>query len=209
MKIKQKYPNMDRAAMIAISYSDIVNEQLSKDAILNNEFPGFKEDYLVLHCLLKRYPVTRFLEIGTNMGMGTLIIKNALGDLAHVYSLDLPPEKAHISLQHPISEGKTDSIGYKCYMHYTQVFADSRDFDYSRLYPIDGSYIDGEHVRENVYHESKEMIKAGCKIIIYHDSDIAEVYNAIVDAHAYSGYILNRVINTRIAYAICGDQYSL
>ena len=194
MKIKQKYPDMDTVVMTAIRYSDIVNEQLSKDAILNNEFHGFKEDYLVLHCLLKRYPVTRFLEIGTNMGMGTLIIKNALGDLAHVYSLE-----------HPISEGKTDSIGYKCYMHYTQVFADSRDFDYSRLYPIDGSYIDGEHVRENVYHESKEMIKAGCKIIIYHDSDIAEVYNAIVDAHAYSGYILNRVINTRIAYAICGD----
>ena len=90
-------------------------EQLSKDilydiedAILNEEFTGFKEDYLVLHSLIRKYQPDTFFEIGTNMGTGTNIICNAMGfsddvlNIGQVYSLDLPTELAHISLQHPI-----------------------------------------------------------------------------------------------------------
>jgi len=133
---------------------------------------------------------------------GTLIIKNALGDDSKVYSLDLPNELAHISLQHPKSEGKINPIGSKCNLEYEQIFVNSLEFDYTSIYPLDGAYIDGEHIRKNVLHESKEMIKADCEIIIYHDADIVEVYHAIEDSHSYSNYTLYKVENTRIAYAI-------
>ena len=190
--------------MILQLFSDIVNDELSFGAILNEEYVGFREDYLVLHCLLRKYKPTSFLEIGTNMGTGTKIIKNALGVDAKVYSLDLPTELAHISLQHPINEGKGDSVGHKCDLPYEQIRADSMNFDYASLGSIDGWFIDGEHDYVHPYHESLQAIKMKAKIIIFHDSDILEVGNAINDAFSKNTkkYDLYRVTDTRIAYAI-------
>ncbi len=184
-------------------YKDIYSEGLAKDAILNEEFTGFKEDYLVLHCLLKKYgyKIKRFLEIGTNMGMGTLIIKNALGD-RQVLTLDLPENMAEKSRQHPISEGKMDPVGHLCYLDYEQILCDSTTFDYTTIYPIDGAYIDGEHVYENVIIEAKAMIQAECQIVIFHDSDVPQVFRGIEDAFKGTDYTLYRVTDTRIAYAL-------
>ena len=39
--------------MISQSYNNIVTPELSLYAILNKEFHGFEQDYIVMHCLLK------------------------------------------------------------------------------------------------------------------------------------------------------------
>jgi len=189
--------------MEKITFNDIYTEELANGAILNEEYTGFREDYLVLHCLLKKHFPKRLLEIGTNMGTGTQIIKNALGPDSEVLSLDLPTELAHISLQHPISEGKGDSVGHRCKLPFTQLRGDSMEFDYKQHYPIDGWFIDGEHDYTHANHESKEAIKSGAKIIIWHDSDMPPVYDGIVNAfEGNPNYILFRVTDTRIAFAL-------
>lgn len=187
-----------------IPYKKIVTAKLSEGAILNEAYTGFLEDYLVLHCLLRKYKPKRFLEVGTNMGTGTQIIKNALGEKSEVFSLDLPAEMAHISKQHPISEGKGNSTGKNCTLPFHQLYGDSRYFNYKKIYPIHGWYIDGEHNYDNVHHESKQAFISRAKIIVWHDADMPDVWQAI--AHSYAiykkNYKLYRVKDTRIAYAV-------
>lgn len=190
-----------------------MTEQLSKDvlfdikdAILNEEFTGFKDDYLVLHSLIRRYRPTSFLEVGTNMGTGTNIICNAIYQYhfeAKIYSLDLPTELAHISLQHPISEGKGDKVGSNCKLPYIQLRGDSVHFDFHK-YPCEGYFIDGEHTEFHVNIEShKVMSLPTTKLIIWHDADIKPVWQAIEDAIRVSkDFELFRVTDTRIAYAL-------
>lgn len=188
------------------SLKNIVTPALMQGAILNEEYTGFKEDYSVLHCLLKKYKPKRFLEIGTNMGTGTMIIKNALGEGSEVFSLDLPTHLAHASLQHPIMEGKGDNVGIKCTLPFTQLRGSSLEYDYKPLYPLHGWFIDGEHIYQNVFAETGFAIKSKAKIIIYHDTDIADVFNAIVDSfdkhNGNKHYTLYRVFDTRISYAL-------
>lgn len=191
--------------MNEIKFENVYTEELAKDAILNEEYHGFREDYLVLHCLLTRHKnqIKRFLEVGTNMGTGTNIIKNALGGAACVYSLDLPTELAHISLQHPINEGKGDRVGHRCKLPFIQLRGDSLKFDYEVLGDLDAWFIDGEHDYDHPHHEAKAAIKSGAKLIIFHDSDIPCVYDAIADAFkGYENYTLYRVTDTRMAYAL-------
>ncbi len=184
--------------MIYQNYNDIVSDELIKGAIFNDEFAGFHEDYAVIHCLIRKYRPQKFLEIGTNTGTGTNIICNAGSEWGiDVYSIDLPQD-----LSSRASEYLGESyIGTNCKRSYTQLWGDSMSLDYNLGY--DGIFIDGEHNYTHVIHESKESIRAGIKYIIYHDSDIEGVYNAIRDAFATTDdYIVYRVINTRITYAI-------
>jgi len=183
--------------MIIQHYKDIVTDELLNGNIDNDEFTGFLEDYRVLHCLLRIFKPKSVFEIGCNMGVGTKIIKNAVPD-AEVYSLDLPTELAHISLQHPINEGKGDSVGHRCDLPFTLLRGDSMNFDYSQ-YPCEAYFVDGSHDFEHVSHETKEIIKLKPLIIIYHDSDIKEVFDGIVNG-MNDDYELYRVIDTRIAY---------
>lgn len=202
--------------MIEQKYTDIVTPELLAGAIENNEYEGFREDYHVLHCLIRKYQPKTFFECGTNMGTGTNIICNAIlpHDRKHdvglkgiIYSLDLPTELAHISLQHPISEGKGDKVGERCKFPYTQLRGDSMKFDFSN-FQCEGFYIDGEHTEKNVTHESEQIIiKCYPKIVIWHDSDMPEVMAGIQGAFSRNqlvrdNYELYRVIDTRIAYAL-------
>ena len=174
--------------MLKIKFTDIFSEELASDAILNEEYTGFKEDYLTLHCLLKIHKPASFLEIGTNMGTGTKIIKNALGPDSTVYSLDLP---------------KGDKVGERCDLPFTQLRGDSLLYPYNELGPIEGWFIDGEHDYLHANHEAKAAIANGAKLIIFHDADIHEVYNGITDAfEGNESYDLFRVSDTRIAYAL-------
>jgi len=179
------------------------NDELAMGAIINNGHHGFKEDYLVLHCLLRSFRPTSVYEVGTNVGHGTAIICNALPN-ADVYSLDLPRELIHRSLQHPINEGKGDNVGRFCKFPYTQLRGDSMTFDYSK-YPCEAYYVDGEHTFENVYHETSAIILCQPKLIVWHDSDIPEVYRGIITAFEEASlgyrYELTRVEDTRIMYA--------
>ena len=98
--------------------------------------------------------------------------------------------------------GKGDSVGHRCNLPFTQLRGDSMKFDYSK-YPCEAYFIDGEHDYDHPHHETKEALKQNPKIIIFHDSDIKEVYEAII--HAFDGdkkYQLYRIEDTRIAYAV-------
>jgi hypothetical protein len=186
--------------MIHQTYADICTPELLAGAIENTEYHGFREDYHVLWCLLKKYNPASVFEIGTNMGTGTNIICHALPQ-AKVYSLDLPTELAHISLQHPISEGKGDAVGSKCKLPFTQLRGDSLIFDYSP-YRCEAAFVDGEHDWQHPFTEASALMENGTELIVFHDADIADVYDAIIDAFDYKPYDLYRVTNTRIAYAV-------
>lgn len=176
------------------------------DAIINDEFEGFKEDYLVLHSLIRKYRPKDFFEVGTNMGRGTEIICNAVYKYhfdAKVYSLDLPTELAHISLQHPISEGKGDKVGSLCKLPFIQLRGDSMKFDFAQ-YPCEGYYIDGEHDTIHAQHESTEVFLLNPKIVIWHDTDMKAVMDGILASLEFGkfDYELYRVEDTRISYAL-------
>lgn len=165
----------------------------TSDAILNEGFTGFREDYLVLHSLIRRYKPKTFFEIGTAAGTGTNIICNAMQG-QHVYSLDLPAQESYKSEQYPFK------LGEYCHLPYTQLRGDSMEFDFSH-YPCEGYFIDGEHDYKHVFRESTEVLKNKPEIIIYHDADMEEVWRAIKDLNK-SGYKLYRVKDTRIAFLI-------
>lgn len=187
--------------MTAQNYNEIVTPNLANGAIINNEYYGFVEDYLVLHCLLRIYKPKTFLEVGCNKGTGTNIIKNALGAESEVYSLDLPTELAHISLQHPISEGKGDCVGENCKLPFTLLRGDSMLFDFSQ-YPCEGYFVDGEHDFDHPFRETTEIVKLRPNLIVWHDSDIECVNKAITEAMQDQPYDVYRVTDTRIAYAV-------
>lgn len=177
--------------MISQQFTDF---EISPLAIRNKEFPGFEQDYLVLDSLLRKYQPKSVFEIGTNRGTGTRIIKNAVPD-ADVYSLDMPFGMGDAPLYH---EDK-DYTGINCNLPFTQLRGNSMTFDFS-LYPCECYFIDAGHFYDNVFRETTEVLKQKPKLVIFHDSDIPEVFNAIVDGSRNKGYELYRVTDTRIAY---------
>ena len=141
--------------MISQSYNNIVTPELSLYAILNKEFHGFEQDYIVMHCLLKIHKPATFFEIGTNHGTGTQIIKNVLGDNATVYTLDLPTEKIHESL---LKTGGGDNVGINCKLPFIQLRGDSTTFNY-KDYPCEGYFVDGEHDYDHVTVETLAILR--------------------------------------------------
>src|SRR5436190_20637474 len=137
--------------MIEQLFKDIYAEKLAKGAIVNDRMEGFKEDYLVLHILIKRFRPTTFMEIGTHTGMGTMIIKNALGKYSILFSLDLPDDKAFKSKQHPLSEGKK-GVGFECTLRYHQLRQDSSLFN-QKFPSYEIYFVDGEYTLEHVLDE--------------------------------------------------------
>lgn len=187
--------------MNQIEYLDLYDSSLAKDCITHTHLP-FLKDYITLHILLKIAQPKSVFEIGTHIGEGTNIICNAVKE-AKVYSLDLPVEESHKTLQHPIL--KDMCVGQKCSLPYTQLHGDSMTFDYSQ-YQAEAYFIDGEHDYKHPRHETVEAIKQNPKIIIFHDADIMEVWNAINDSFEWNNdYEVFRVQGTAIAYAIKKD----
>lgn len=186
--------------------ADVFDAHEAQDAILNEEHPGFKEDYLALHCLLRKYKPKSVFEIGTNMGTGTNIICNAVKDVI-VETLDLPTEKVHPSM---IRDGR-DYTGYNCRGVFSQVRGDSMEFNYAP-HKSEAYFIDGEHDYDHPFHETKQVLAQEPKLIVWHDTDIPEVAKAIQDAFAETinekkefgnnTYDLYRITDTRITYAV-------
>lgn len=194
--------------MIYQKFTDIYSEQLAEGAIINDRMPGFKEDYLVLHCLLRKHKIRTCFEVGTNTGFGTKIIKNALGEIKTVvYSLDLPVIDSKLSLQHPVNYAKM--LGEECDLEYIQLTGNSKTFPYY-AYPAQAYYVDGEHDYDHVFTETKRILtEARPKLIVYHDADMPEVIKGIMDGFGWAyvnmldnDYDLYRVSDTHIAYIL-------
>lgn len=180
-----------------LNSSQVIEPRLSKNAITRNEFRGFYDDFLVLHCLIKKFQPQNLFEIGTCEGMGTLIIKNAIG-AGTVYSLDLPPNVP--KEYHFLNERTT---GARCTLPYVQLFGDSMTYDYTRQYPIDSWFIDGEHDYTHAFYESTQALYSSPSYCFWHDTDIPEIFQAVLDTFGNSpDYNVYRVVDTRITYAV-------
>ncbi|MBS0627395.1 MAG: hypothetical protein JSS09_04215 [Verrucomicrobia bacterium] len=175
-----------------LSQDRICKVPYTQNAILRQD-ALFVDDFLTLHSLLRIVEPLSVFEIGTCSGEGTLIMKNAIEN-GTIYSLDLPPGESSYAIEVP---------GYMCYLPYVQVIGDSMNLDYSKFHPIEAWFIDGAHEYSYVLHETGEALRSNPKIIIWHDADIEEVFEAIKDGlEEDENYLLFRVMNTRIAFAV-------
>lgn len=170
-----------------IEYKDIISNTDISNAAINNEFIGFREDYLVIHSLVSELKPNHIFEIGTNTGMGCLVMKTA-SPSSKITTLDIV------------------SCGNLCPDDTNKIVGDSTEFNYEPYYPINCWFIDGDHTYKNAYKESIEAIKSNAELIIYHDADIDEVYNAIEDAFLENdideNYDLYQVINPPFIYSL-------
>lgn len=189
--------------MITQKYEDVLFDV--EGAYIHNAYIGFKEDYLALHSLLRRFQPKSIFEVGTNIGEGINVIATALPH-SKIYSLDLDYETMkQNSLQYPLEEDGSDRVGSAAKFPYTQLRGDSLTFDYSK-YKCEAVFCDGEHDFQHPFIETMEWLKLKPRIIIYHDADMKPVMDAIQAALKYSEhskeYQLYRVLNTRIAYLL-------
>ena len=185
--------------MLLQTFEEIVTPELAEGAIINTRHPGFKEDYLVIHSLIRKYKPASLFEIGTNTGFGTKIIKNAMVE-GRVISMDLPIDEFRKIQKYP------PMPGLECDLPFTQVYGDSLSFDYSSI-PCEAYFVDGAHDYRHVFYEASEILKLQPRLIIFHDADIPEVMQAIFEAYMEHewGYLLYKVDFTRIAYIVKRD----
>jgi hypothetical protein len=178
--------------MIKVDYEKIVNDEKTANAVVNDQFNGFKYDYYVIHCLISEWKPDSIFEIGTSTGMGSSVMQNAHRE-AIINTLDIIPDSGNLC---PPTVGK--------------YIGDSMTYDFSAHYPIDCWFIDGEHEYRNVHHETKEAIKSGSKYIIYHDADLSPVMDGIIDAFKETEmtefYDLYFVVNPPLLYSSSGQK---
>jgi len=177
-----------------VTSDSIITPELSSGAIIRDEFPGFKLDFILLHCLMKKYAPKNIFEVGTCDGDGTLVITNAT-PRSSVISLELPPYTPPYNLT-------PQRIGHKCKRPYKQVFGNSLTYNYAQHFPLDAWFIDGAHDYEHVKHETEQAIQSQARLIVYHDTDIKEVLDGVIDGFQGTDYKIFRVVDSRITYAI-------
>ncbi len=175
--------------MIELNYSDVVKK--TEGFLENPEFIGFKEDYLVIQNLVHEWKPSTIFEIGTNTGRGCVMMHNA-SPSSKITTLDIR------------------ECGQLCPVGVTKVVGDSMTYDFSKHYPIECWFIDGEHVYENAYKETTEAIKSKAKYIIYHDADLERVSSGIIDSMRDNGvtddYDLYHVVNPPHVYSSTGKN---
>ena len=193
-----------------ISFDEIVTLPYIEGAIIREDFPGFKEDYLVLHCLIKKYTPQTFFEIGTSTGLGTKVICNAMGLQQNdsgtgrkVFSIDVPPG-TDPKITYPEGEdGHPDTAGVFCDLPYVQVFGNTCNFDFSPYYPIEGWFIDGKHDYQHVKNDTEQALKSNPLIIVWHDMQIQGVSDAVMTVMEHDDrYSLFQAADTRMAFTV-------
>ncbi len=205
---------------MAIGYQELSSDQiitpaLIKGAYLRHDFPGFKEDFSVIHCLIRKYKPANILEVGTSHGYGTRVLCVAFGVRpffslsSPVYSIDVPPGTDANIIYPDHEDGHPKLTGRYCKFiyRYHQLFGDSRVFDYSPYYPLESWFIDGKHNYEFCSADTLQALKAKPKLIIWHDMQIEEVARAVLDSmdREKDNYNLYRVTDTRIGFALRKD----
>lgn len=190
--------------MNKLTFLSIYEDSLAEGAYIHDVYPGFKEDYLILHCLLRIHQPKSVFEVGSNVGSGLLVMRAALPD-AKLFSLDLDYETMmHNSKQYPIGDNGEDRVGSAArHIKYTQLRGDSLKFDYYK-YPCEAYYIDGEHDFEHPYSEGCAILDLNPKLVVFHDADMDPVAEAIaaLEKKFARRYDFFRVTDTRIAFAV-------
>ena len=191
---------VDTAFFSPVSLKQLSAGGYGRGAISRKDFPGFYEDYLAIHCILRRYAPPNILEIGTSSGTGTNIICNAMGG-GKVISIDLPPDFDNEEMYPEHEDGKPAKPGADCRFPYVQLFGNSKDFDFSPYYPLAAWFIDGKHNYEYAAGDTRQALKSSPDLILWHDVQMEEVHNAAKDVMAGAGYKNYYVENTRVAFS--------
>lgn len=192
-----------------VDYESVVADPYSRGAYLRSDFPGFREDYLVLHCLIRKHDPQTFMEIGTSSGLGTLVICKAMGisrlsmNKRKVYSIDVLPGTDPTILYPGGEDGHPARAGERCAYPYAQLFGDSYTLDFLPYYPLEGWFIDGKHSYDYVVHDTQSALEASPILIVWHDMQIEQVERAVVDVMSeyLQSYSLCRAVSTRMAFA--------
>ena len=195
--------------MHVVPYDLIVTRALSKGAKVRRDFPGFREDYLAVHCLIRLHRPVRFMEIGTSVGRGTEVICKAMGlrrrgrgSAGVVYSLDVPPGTDPSIIYPDREDGHPEVAGSACRLPYVQLFGDSAEFDFTPYHPLDAWFIDGKHDHTYAASDTRNALASGPRLIVWHDVQIDGVREAVVELLAdRDDYRLARVGDTRVAFA--------
>ena len=196
--------------IIVEPYEDIVVSPFSNGAIIREDFPGFKEDYLVIHSLIRKYDPSRLMEIGTSSGSGTNVICKAMGlrrilptSTKTVFSIDVPPGTDPTILYPEKEDGHPVNPGANCKYRFTQIFGDSMNFDFTPYYPLDAWFIDGKHDYRYAKNDTLMALKSKPNLIIWHDLQINEVDKAVREVMAkHPEYRVRRAGTTRVGYAV-------
>jgi hypothetical protein len=122
-----------------IGFSEIVKLPYSSNAVIRSDFPGFKEDYLTIHSLIRKYKPKTIMEIGTSSGLGTKVICNAMGikklgrnnKNIKVYSIDVPLGTDPTIIYPHGEDGHPKKPGIYCKLPFIQIFGNSYGFDFS------------------------------------------------------------------------------
>jgi len=194
--------------MKVLEIGEVAYEPLMRGAELRNDFPGYQEDYLAIHCLIVKHQPRRFMEIGTSAGRGTRVICRAMGirrfrrNSSVVYSLDVPPGTDPNVIYPEHEDGHPKVAGRACRLPYEQLYGNSMEFDFAPYYPIDGWFIDGKHNFTFAKNDTKKALLSHPQLIIWHDMQIEGVREAVEESLGdRSDYALFRVNDTRIAFA--------
>jgi hypothetical protein len=202
-----------RSMIEHIAYEEVVRPELEKGAALRPDFPGFLEDYLALHCLIREHQPERFFEIGTSAGNGTKVICNALSRRRwlrpdtrdRVFSLDVPPGTDPSIIYPDAEDGHPAKAGSDNPYPYRQLFGDSRTFDPTPYLPLDGWFIDGKHSYEYVRSDTLLALSADPRLIVWHDMQMDEVAQAVSDVmQDQQEFRVRRVSDTRVGFAVKG-----
>jgi hypothetical protein len=193
-----------------VAFHDVVRPELKRGSVRRRDFPGFLEDYLALHCLIREHRPERFFEIGTSTGLGTKVICKAMSRRLlwpdtrdRVFSLDVPPGTDPSVLYPEGEDGHPDSAGRLNRYPYRQLFGDSRTFNPAPYFPLDGWFIDGKHNYEYARSDTAMALSSDPRLIVWHDLQIGEVEEAILDTmRGAPDYELRRVADTRIGFAL-------
>jgi hypothetical protein len=202
------------ASIVDVPFDEVVTPPYSEGAIVRDDFPGFREDYLAVHSLLRRHRPASLLEIGTSTGNGTNVICNALGirrglrrllggaQPARVVSIDVPPGTDPSVIYPEGEDGHPKRAGANCRFPYEQLYGDSTTYDFSPHYPLEAWFVDGKHNYEYAKKDTEQALKASPRLIMWHDMQIEDVDRAVRETMRGTGYEVRRVERTRVAYAV-------
>jgi len=196
--------------MEEIAYEDVVRPKLRRGASIRKDFPGFREDYLALHCLIRRFRPERFFEIGTSTGLGTRVICKAMSRRPlwpdtrdRVMSLDVPPGTDPAIIYPEGEDGHPGDPGVRNPYPYQQILGDSRTFDIGPHLPVDGWFIDGKHDFEYARSDTLLALSSQPAFISWHDMQIEGVAAAVSEVmNNRPDYRVRRVRGTRVGYAV-------
>lgn len=145
-------------------------------------------DYLLLRCLVLKFSLKNYLEIGTYIGESL----RCVSDLCeHLYSITVPSDHPY-SMKNFCAENGIPDYSNRLVTdeNVVQFLEDSRLFDYKKIdHPIDLYYVDGDHSYDGVYADTKNIFasKQENAIVVWHDFRQApglrtEVIRAVQDA---------------------------